>query len=397
MEPQLKNSSVLLSISLADGTFKTVELKDDSLQTVEYQGELNYSCLPGSIKICRFAGFVAGLNQKIIIREMTMNGRLVETGSFFNFLDFSVKDNEFVSDKLMSNCREVSFNGELLLSVEKNRDRLFWCPYYYSSKKDDFVFINDLADDYGSGIRRYVGDDRNSTKRYKNIPHHEYENQLYYAVACFGCSVTYGTGLDTRFVWPSLISSRSLNLSVPSLGVDGVFLNLKNALKKFHFDNIVVLLPNFERRLARLQLPEVGGFCRIPITTGHAEWSHNLFKHWAWDQVGIHFNQDRVAEWKKEYNKKFMGLLRDEDCVYGKRVLSMLLRLCNSTDKKIYFSSWDQEVYNHLIDAVEMSNVFVLPFFKTIDRALDNIHPGVASHAAWADEVFKIMGVGSKS
>lgn len=394
LETQLKNGSIVLSVPLADGTFRTMELKGDKSRTVEYRGELDYSNLPKFIKIFWVDGFDAGLDQKIIIKEMKINDRPVETASFFNLLDFFVRDNNFVSDRQIDNCHEICFNGELLLAVEKNRDRLFWCPYYYSGKKDDFVFMNYRPDDYISDVGPQGGGQGISKlKDYRNIPHNEYDVDKIYDVAVFGCSVTYGTFLETKNFWSNLLSKNSLNLAVPGLGVDGIFLNLKNSLKKFKFEKIIILLPNFERRLLRVRLFESSEFCRIPITA--LDWAHSRFKGWAWDQVGVHVSQEQVGQWKKQYNKQFINLLRDEKCIYGKRVFSLLLSLCNSTNKKFYFSSWDQEAYDHIVDTVDMSNI--LPFFKTSDRAKDNVHPGVRSHAAWANEVSKLVNMRSQN
>jgi hypothetical protein len=386
METHLKNSAVRLFLPLDNGDFETVELKDDSSQTVEYRAELDYSSLPDSLKICQIDGIVGGMDQKIIITALTINDRPVDAGSFFNLLDFAVKGNRFAHDHVISNCHEICFNGELLLAIGGNLDRIFWCPYYYSAKKDDFVFQNSLLDDYGSDIRTYNRDPRESIKKYRNVPHHDYEIDRAYDVACFGCSVTYGEGLSVRDTWGHLLSENSLNLAVPGLGVDGIFLNLKNALAKFQFGKIVILLPNFDRKLIRLYLPGLDAVCRIPVNPQSLDWHHSRIKHWAWDMMGIQHDRSALEQWKATYQKRCLDMVLAQDGqAYGKRVLDRMLTLLAHSGKDFYLSSWDEEAYAHLRDRVD--GAVILPFFRSIDKAFDKMHPGPQSHAQWAEQI----------
>lgn len=386
IEPQLKGSPVNLSVFDNNGNTVDLKLIDDSIRSVEYYGELNYSSLPSSIKLFSLGGFVPQLKQRIIIKELIINDRPVEASSFFDLLDFFVKDSGFTSDRLLKKCHEMCLDGDLLLSVSENKDRLFWCPYFYSNKKDDFVFANSLLDDYGSDVRTYIGDTASSIKKYRNSPHHDYGTNKVYDVACFGCSVTYGSGLEIKNIWTNLLSENSLNLAVPALGVDGIFLNLKNSLKKFQFEKIIILLPNFERRVVRFKMPQVTGFCRIPVNSSGLDWHHSRIKHWAWEMIGIQHDQLQLNEWKKNYIKKCRELVLeelDEDNTYSKRVFDRLLSLLLKSNKKFYFSSWDEGVYNYLLKIPAISNN-ILPFFKKIDVAFDRTHPGPRSHAEWA-------------
>ena len=394
IETLVKGSPIHLSMADEIGNITGLELNDNSTREIEYRCEINYSSLPSSIRLFSLQGFVPQLNQKIIIKELTINDRKIDSSSFFDLLDFRARDDGFTSGGLIKKCREICLDGDLLFSVEGNRDRLFWCPYYYSNKKDDFVFNNSLLDDRGSGVRGYFGDPRNSIKKYRNSPHHDYETDSVYDFACFGCSVTYGVALEIKDSWPNLLSENSLNLAVPSLGIDGIFLNLKNSLEKFHFKKIIILFPNFERRIIRLRMPQVQSFCQIPVNSSNMDWHHSQIKHWSWEMMGIQNDRSQLEEWKENYIKKCKELVLGRSEVYSKKIFNRLLSLLSKSNKKFYLSSWDEEVYDYL-SKMGLNSNNILPFFKKIDRALDGVHPGPLSHAAWVDLVKeKINGTG---
>ena len=382
IETQLKNSAVRLIVPAANGGFNNLELINDSVHTLESYVGLDYHGLPDSVQLCQLDGFVPGLDQRIIIKGITINDRPIDPGSFWDLLDFSVEG----SDHVIANCHEICLNGTLRLSVRSNQDRLFWCPYYYSTRKDDFVFNNSLLDDYGSDIRTYRGDERTSIKKYKNSPHHDYNTDNVYDFACFGCSVTYGTGLSVKDRWSNLLSPDSLNLAVPGMGIDGIFLNLKNALEKFQFQKIIILLPIFDRRLVRLRLPGVDAFCRIPVNSTSLDWHHSQIKHWAWEMMGIQHNRSELEEWKRTYEKTCLNMVLEGDRGgYSKRVLDRMLTLLLHSGKEFYLSSWDEEVYAHLLERVDGSRI--LPYFRKIDTALDGLHPGPRGHREWATQI----------
>lgn len=382
IEVRLENSAVRMSVPDTGGGFETVELKGDCSHIVEYHGELDYSALPDAIKLCRLDGFVGGRDQKIIIEGITINDRPMDPGSFFDLLDFSMLG----SDRVIERCHEICCDGELLLSVKRARDRFFWCPFYYSDRKDDFVFKNYLLDDYGTDVRTYQNDPRTSFKKYQNQPHHDYSVHGQYDIACFGCSVTYGTGLSARDAWPSLLTTRGLNLAVPSLGLDGIFLNLKNALEKFQFETTVLLLPNFDRRLIRLKMDAMGAWCRIPVNINSMDWHHSQIKHWAWDMMGIQHDRSQLEAWKRTYVKRCRDMVLDLDShAYSRRMLGRLLTLLTHSGKRFYLSSWDEEMYAHLRDRVAGDRI--LPFFRKIDLALDHRHPGPHSHSQWVEQI----------
>jgi len=390
LEPSIKNWSICLypsnEMKKNNLDFQKIDLKDDSTRLVVFELDLDYFSLPDSLNLFSFDGFVPGLNQKITIKDVVINGQ-ESPEDFFNFFNFSVKKNKFVSDYDIKNCFEICFNGDLLLSLKKNKSRLFCCPYYFSDKKDDFVFHNWCLDDYGSATIPYANDPRPTKKNYMNEPHYYYDEKLKYSFACFGCSVTHGTALINKQIWTNLIDKNNINLAVAGLGFDGIFLNLKNAIKKFQFDKVVILLPNFDRRVVRLKFSKMNAYCRITMNTHTLDWPHSRFKHWAWQNIGVWCDTEQLAEWKKIYKRKAIDLTMGfKDNAFSKRVLDRILRLLNQSDKQFYLSSWDEEVYNYLVNMKSITDN-VLPFFKKIDYAIDNTHPGPLSHAGWVNSI----------
>lgn len=398
IETHLKNSGVDLCLPHdGKGGSKRLVLLEDSIQTLQCDVTLDKPYWDNAVKICRIEGFRPGLDQRIVIKGITINDRPQDNESFFDLLDFCVTGNRFTQDHVITNCHEICFNGDLLLAVPRNRDRLFSCPYYYSTKKDDFVFMNSLLDEYDGDVMPYRNDPRPSRKMYLNRPHHEYSTEKLYDLACFGCSVTYGTGLARRDRWSDLLSTDPLNLAVPALGIDGIFLQVKNALEKFQFQKIIMLLPNFERRLVRLRLPRVDAWCRIPVTPGRMEWHHSRIKHWAWQQMGIQHDRDDLEHWKRTYVQKTRTLIEESMTSgnrTGQRILDRLLRLCDDSGRPYFVGSWDEEVQGALSDRVEPHRL--LPSFTYPDRpwndwAMDGQHPGPHSHRRWARLIAPII------
>jgi len=392
LEPSLKNRSIGLSpsneIKKFNLDFQKIYFKDDSARLVVFDLDLDYFSLPESLTLFTFDGFIPGLiNQKITIKDVAINGQR-SFEDIFNLFDFSVKQNKFVSDYDIKNCFEICFNGDLLLSLAKNKSSLFWCPYYFSDKKDDFVFRNWYLDDYSSDTIPYDSSPRIVKKNYMNEPHYYYDKNLKYSLACFGCSVTHGTaGSVNKQVWPNLIDKNNINLAVEGLGFDGIFLNLKNAMKKFQFDKVIILLPDFDRRLVRIKFSKLNAYCRITLNTNTLDWHHSRFKHWAWQNIGVWYDNEQLEKWKKIYKKKaFDMVIGFKNNAFSKRVLDRILRLLKQADKQFYLSSWDEEVYNYLVNIGSIADN-ILPFFKKIDYAVDNTHPGPRSHVEWASSI----------
>ena len=168
-----------------------------------------------------------------------------------------------------------------------------------------------------------------------------------------------------------------------------IFLNLKNALEKFQFEKIIVVLPNFERRLVRLRMAAMDAVCRIPVNAPSLDWHHSQIKHWAWDMMGVQHDRSDLEEWKLTYLKKCRDMVLQQDSGYSKRIFDRLVGLLVNSGKEFYLSSWDEEMFAHLRDRVDGDRI--LPLLRCVDMALDRTHPGPRSHRQWVEQIRPIV------
>ena len=321
----------------------------------------------------------------ILIKNVKINQKDLKNESQ-DYFDFEMNNGEIIQK-----AHEICVDGQLKFNIARVKSRLFWCPWYYSSKTDDFTFDNRLLEEFSLpadqipwNIEGNIG-----KKNYHNQPHHDYDTDKNYEIGCFGCSITYGSALRRSEIWPNLLHPNNLNLGVPGLGIDGIFYNLKNAIEKFKWKKTFILLPNFDRKLLKIDIPDFG-HTRIPVTAGDGrewmtEWSQTDFKHWAWEMLSRNTSKDFMKIWKNQYNKIFLEILQDEVENYSIEYLEKIIKLCQDNHLDVYYGTWNEEVFEWLGENIEYKKK--LPFFKTIDKAQDRRHPGPASHKRWVDAV----------
>lgn len=365
----------------------------DSTRTVEIEAELDYHDLPETITLCDFTGFTGGVGQRVMIQSPRLNDRVMDMTEFSDLLQLRAQGNPHTPDHVLTNCHEVCFNGRLELVVRANRDRLFWCPAYHSDRRGDFVFNNMFFDrpiesaGIPADVITFSHDPRHKQRVYRNAPHHDHDTQHVYDLAAFGCSVTYGTALSPRDTWPSILSTRPLNLGMAGLGIDGVFLNVQAALRKFRFDRMVLLLSSPHRTVVRLPMPATGGWARISVAP-QSDWYHSAFKHWAWQNMGTLHDRGMIEQWRRMYTARAWRLALGEDgdvARYQQRTLARLVRLCERSGVPYHVGSYDEETHGMIQRVVPEPRR--LPFFHTQDLAWDSRHPGPASQREWAEQI----------
>lgn len=367
---------------------KTHRIINDDPVIVNFSCDLDINSPIEKIKIISFSDFNSTAHQIIKIKDVMLNGKMQSNNDFFNLFSLQTQKNLYTKDQTIENCYEVAFNGCLSLDVKKNKERIFWSPWYKSKKRNDFVFQNSLLAEFNEDpdLISWSYDTRTSRKIFRNIPHHDYDSTKMFDIASFGCSVTYGTALKKQECWPNILSDNVINFGLPGLGIDGIFLNLQNALKKFNFRRVIILLPNLERRIVRYYNPNDDSVIRVSVTASTSDWEHNSFKHWAWGLAGIQFDLEQLKKWKKQHQKVAMSLVMDDNNIYSLKILDRLIKLMNSSKIPCYISSWNENTYNELTKRI--STPKLLPMFQSLgDRARDNQHPGFNSHRNWVDQI----------
>ena len=281
------------------------------------------------------------------------------------FTCFKMEGNPYVDNTIL-NEKEFLFNGELQFEIDE--DRLNWFPYYYSEKKIDFVYHNNLATCL-SEEGCWFGEKSDHTGEFLNVPWHPSVKPEVNDKFALGCSITYGTAIDRRQAWPQLVGYK--NFGMPGAGVDSIFYNCHRLIELFKPESFVILFPDLSRRL--LEFEKRGNFFRIPIISTTNK-----------DSV-LPATPNGETYWidKKEINilfeKKKEEMILDENNDYSKYYLGQIADLAG----EIHVSSWSRETYEILPKYFKT----VLPFFERLDLAKDEAHPGPKSHKNWATQL----------
>jgi hypothetical protein len=77
------------------------------------------------------------------------------------------------------------------------------------------------------------------------------------------------------------------------------------------------------------------------------------------------------------------------------RNINHILSIASAKNIKVYFSSWDDLTYNHLIKYLGKDNKMLLPYFNdnriTLSHARDGKHSGGELHKNFADKVIGVL------
>ena len=263
-------------------------------------------------------------------------------------------------------------------NLEEQKNFFF---FYHSKKKDDYVSYT------GVHHRCITPCEINHPYYWSNIPFNKIHTKFDLrndanAIGCFGCSNTFGALLPDEETWPYLLGKKikknCLNFGVVGAGIDSIFLNVKAAKKDYNFDKIIILLPGFNRRVARLHKNNI--WFKWPVLIEHYTAWGDLLEPPIHVNLNIH-NNDFVTFGKKINLKIF----KDVDCTYSKKILSRLIKFCLKNFNSVHISSWDKQVYEYL----ESHYVkYLLPFFDLSGpKARDKAHPTVYQYNKFAESI----------
>jgi hypothetical protein len=364
LENNLDNGSIIIDSNPKD-------IKQDSFE-IELEIETD---TPKSFLSLR--GLTPGIkaDNGLTIKKMIVGGKSVDPALHTSF---KMIDNPYVENTIIKESTLV-FNGDLSLDIEE--EELFWFPHFYSDKKLDFVFQNNLATCQGyEGC--WEGEQSRHQDRKLNLP---FDPRIGVEKAdniALGCSVTYGSSIPLNQRWPEMLGLK--NFGAPGLGIDAIYYNAKRMVDIYQPRSITILFPNMARRL--IEFESKGQFFRMScpytrkVLDNPLAFLKKFIKGLKNDPIDLDTYQDHFWISRKEIERltdeKIKEILDDVDYNHSRHNLEKIASLpC-----EVIVSSWDKETYEILPHYFKK----ILPFFEKLDTAKDGAHPGPESHKFWA-------------
>jgi hypothetical protein len=340
------------------------------------------------LELCSIRGFSPGQTRaRIEVKPVSIGTTVIQDWDLFSQI--------WSDGTRIDNCHEITRDGKLVLRARDHIGRLTWSPWYQSARRSDFVFKNELLDDWGTAVRPWhtgmfgMHDTRVSRKLYRNEPHlpTDAPADTVYSAVCFGCSFTYGSAMLEQELWPNLLGlPRVLNLAVPGLGIDGCLQQLTRAQQVFQWERTILLLPGPYRELIRFQLPHTGQWVRTSISAAPAiDWENNQLKQWAWGQLGISMQAEDIERLRRRFTDTLHRMIMQETPQRSWRCVDRIQRHCERAGRPYYIGTWDEETHHYM--SSRLPEQHLLPLFPRIDLARDDAHPGPRSHAQWAEQI----------
>ncbi len=297
-------------------------------------------------------------NKKIKIKKITIND--IEANIFYN-TSFTVDK----SDIVLTSIHEITNKGTYTLHIDDLYVRSLRSSNWHISKlKEDFMF-------------QYEFTHSSFVDAYRDRDHIGFVQKF---VPCFGCSFTFGAFQPADSTWPHLLRKKTgtnfINLGVGGSGIDGIYNNLKLLHKIYKFDRCVILFPNFERRVVRCVIND--DHVQVPSTLDIGHVSNNF-----------HFFKNPLL--RQKWQKVRESIIKDEQNTYSKKVLQKLIYYCKKNSIKLYASSWDDDVYQHL---KTHKNLILLDKFdlnRHDERADDDEHPHRMHYQSFVDSMVNFL------
>jgi hypothetical protein len=237
--------------------------------------------------------------------------------------------------------------------------------WFVSEKKDSFLSVR---------ARKGKIDIPNHASNTSNSPFFwNLHNKYTESVACVGCSITYGHDLTHDHKWPSLLSIElgipTLNFGLTGGGCDAIYVNLKNAIESYNFKTVIINLPDLARRMARKCIG--GKWFRWPVCP-----------HAVWD--------DLPAQLAPHHAEILRKIKNDAGQEYSKRMIKKIIRLCETSKKKYFVTSWDDRTYGFL-QALDLEHRLLSKYAMHGPRIADGFHPTMAQNQKFVSSIKQII------
>ena len=230
-----------------------------------------------------------------------------------------MQDNQYVTNVVIKDCKDVHFNGRLDLNFSKH-----WF-------KHNILAGANIDDGYVNWDQISFTDEE---------------------VFCVGDSFTYGHGVASNETWPSMLGQNAFNFGSGGLSHDGCVKNIKYILENSDcVKQIICLLPGPTRKLFNFEF--LGSHGSISISHNS---QYTLPKEFANELSNI-----KESILKETINDDWIKSCKD------------IIDLCNEHKVECWLSTWDGAMYKH-IPAEHRLPIFP-PLTSFTERAGDKEHP----------------------
>ena len=205
--------------------------------------------------------------------------------------------------------------------------------------------------------------------KWKMFNFDEYFTKDHYDYLTMGCSVTYGSEIRKKHAWRSNLPN-SVDLSVPGIGIDGIWNNLKFIANqhKVKFDKIIILLPGLTRRAFKIYRDGLWFNFLVSINETPSSYPNFAFRPNEMETI-LEEHKKQLVKHGEEYNRSILDSL----CEW----------LNQNQTTKIYISSWDKEVYSIMQEKIS-SESMLLDLFP---EPCGILHPSTDAHRYWYDKI----------
>jgi len=263
-----------------------------------------------------FEGFSPDDPKQKVSYTIEYNNKEVDVQSIASF---QMYNNQFVTNEVIKNYKDIYFNGRLDLTFSKH-----WSKHSILSGANlDDNFVN--------------------------------WDQITFAneeVFCVGDSFTFGHGVARDETWPSLLHSRACNFSSKGLSHDGCVKNVKYILENSNYvKQIICLLPGATRKLFEFEFLGCKGSIPVSYNSKYT------------------LPEEFLPEINNIKNLIMQGNIKDDWI----KACTDIINLCNEHNVECWLSTWDSDLHLHI------PNKYRLPVFPELatfkERASDGSHP----------------------
>lgn len=255
------------------------------------------------------------------------------------------------------------------ITFRSNKEEMenFWF-FHYSNDKSSYVSYS------GVHHRCETPCEIDHPYYWSNMPFHDHFNDRdlrndEHAIGCFGCSFTYGSGIRSEDTWPFLLQQKTntncLNFGTIGAGIDSIYLNLKASRRDYKFKKVIILLPEFDRRLARIKHQE--NWLKWPVLVNRPVTFELL-------PTPVHktlnLDMDKLQSHGESVIKK---IVKDEHSKYDKRIVKKIINFCKTNYEQFSITSWSGQVYDFLRDNFQDNTIHF--YDSKGPKAVDSLHP----------------------